>query len=362
MSLEPRISNPAFRGTRSLCAISWLPCGRGAHQIKIVSRVNVRHFWRGRVPVRRLVTEAISIRKEMKRFSPDAWLVYGTSVTNPDLFGWWQRPKRYVLISTGAGTGKRLPPRWRRLFAFAHRRSLARADEVAAYHPRSTDQLRSFGVAEERLHLLLLAIKIWDWMPSRESARQRLELPQEVPVILCVGRFSSPEDDGKMGKTDMIFDLLAALARLPSDVVLVLVGDGPGRQRVEEKVATLKLERRVRLVGAVPHDDVRWFYAACDFFAFPYAVDRTWLVILEAQSVGRPVVTMHTRSAELTVDVGRTGLLAKDLQELQAHLAALASDRARCESMGQAGPEYIAKFHSIETRVRQIEEVLIGRT
>ena len=70
---------------------------------------------------------------------------------------------------------------------------------------------------------------------------------------------------------------------------------------------------------------------------------------------------MHTRSAEITVEAGRTGLLAKDLEEFQAHLAALASDRARCESMGKGGPEYVAKYHFIETRVRQIEDLLLGR-
>lgn len=334
------------------------------HQVQIVSRVNVRNFWRGRIPVRRLITEAISIRKEMKRFSPDAWLVYGPSVTNPDLFGWWQRPKRYVLINTGTGTGKRLPWWWRQFFAFAHRRSLGQADKVVAFHPPHANHLRSFGIPEERLSTLPLMVKSWDWMPSREEARRSLGLPEEAPVILCVGRLPEHKDYGSLGKTEFILDLLdaLALAPLPSDVVLVLVGGGPGRQRVEKKVAKLKLEGRVRLAGSVPHEDVRWFYAACDFFAYPVQTDRMFVVILEAQACGRPVVTMQTDSAQLTVDAGRTGLLAKDLEEFQVHMAALASDRARCESMGQAAREYIAKFHSIEIRVRQIEDLLLGRS
>ena len=99
----------------------------------------------------------------------------------------------------------------------------------------------------------------------------------------------------------------------------------------------------------------------CDFYAYPALTDRTFITILEAQACGRPVVTMQTRSAELTVDAGRTGLLVKDLEEFQAHIAALASDRARCESMGRAAREYIAKFHSIEIRVRQFEDLLLGR-
>lgn len=241
---------------------------------------------------------------------------------------------------------------------FAHRRSLARADKVIAERPKSADRLRAFGIPKERLCVLPPAVRTWDWMPSREESRRRLTLPQEAPVILCVSRLSVHTD--RPGKTDMILHLLAALAPLSSDLVLVLVGDGPGRRRVEEQVAKLKLERRVRLVGSVPHDEIRWFYVACDFYAYPDLMDRMFNTILEAQACGRPVVTMQTRSAEFIVDAGRTGLLAKDMEEFQAHMAALARDKARCESMGDAAREYIAKLHSMETRIRQIEDLLLA--
>jgi len=274
-------------------------------------------------------------------------------VQNPDLFGWSQHPKRYVLINTNTGRGNRLPWWWRRLFWFAHRRSLARADAVAAERPTHADDLRSFGIAEARLSVFPPVLKAWDWMPSREASRRRLELPQEAAVILCVSRLSEE-------KTRFVLDLVNALARLPSDVFLVLVGDGPGRQQVEHKVAELKLDGHVRVVGFVPHEDVRWFYAACDSFAYPDPVDRMSLAILEAQACGRPVVAMATNSVALIVDAGRTGLLAKDLDEFQVHLAALAGDRAHCDSMGQAGPEYVAEFHSLETRIREIEDLLLA--
>ena len=253
-----------------------------------------------------------------------------------------------------------MPKWWRRFFKFAHRHSLARADQVAAYHPLSADGL-SAVVAPERLHLFPLAIKIWDWIPSREESRQRLGLPQEAPVVLCVSRFTLDDHERQRpGKTEMVLDLMATLVSLPSDAVLVLVGDGPGRRYLEEEVAKHEPEGRVRLVGHV--EDTRWYYAACDLFAYPYRLDQPFLAILEAQSCGRPVVTMGTRSAELTVDSGRTGLLAKDLEEFRGHLVALTRDRTLCESMGRAGREYIQEFHSMQTRVKQIEGVLYGRT
>src|SRR5687768_5697875 len=78
------------------------------HEVEIVSKIDVRDFWRGALPARRLVRELRSARRFARQFSPDAWLVHGASVKNPDLLCWWQRPKRYVLIYADFRSGKDL--------------------------------------------------------------------------------------------------------------------------------------------------------------------------------------------------------------------------------------------------------------
>ena len=42
------------------------------HEVKIISRLDVRRFWRGELLARRLLAEAAVVRGELKRFSPDA--------------------------------------------------------------------------------------------------------------------------------------------------------------------------------------------------------------------------------------------------------------------------------------------------
>ncbi len=332
------------------------------HQVRVVSQLDPADLARGRISTRRLIAEALSVRREMKRYAPDAWLVYAPTDGRPDLFGWWQRSKRYVLFAAHAPQERRRLPGDRRgaLLAFVHRHSLSRADSITAFRHVSADRLRSFGVTDKRLHLLPPAAVTWDWIPSREQARHRLGLPEDAPVILCVGRFSERKRGGEPRKTEMMLDLIAAVATLPSNVVLVLVGDGKGRERLEAAAAELKPEGRVRFAGFVEHDDLKWYYAACDLFAFPHPKDDSWVSVMEAQYCGRPVVTMRTRSAEITVQDGRTGLLAGDLDEFRQHIATLVADPARSESMGHAGREYIREFHSIETRLRQIEELLFA--
>jgi glycosyltransferase involved in cell wall biosynthesis len=338
------------------------------HRVEVVSYVDARDVYRGRLPVRRLIAEARSIRGRMREFAPDAWLVYVPSVTYPDLFGWWLAQGRYVLYAAHWGKTERLPRQWRWLFVLAHRRSLARADAITVHRPGSRLRLDQAGVAVDELHVLPPAPRLWAHMPSREEARLRLELPPEAPIALCLARFTKRS---KYGKTEMVITLLRVLAELPEDVVLLLVGDeGPGRRRVEDEIERLGLERKVRfvgpkererLMGSISNENVPWFYAAADVYAYPHPVDQPWLSLVEAQACGRPVVTMRTESSELLIRHEETGLLAADTDEFRSHLGALLSDAERRERMGRAAYENFTAHHSMEHQIDRIEALLLGR-
>jgi glycosyltransferase involved in cell wall biosynthesis len=329
------------------------------HELEIVSHLNIRDVWRGRVTVRRLIREAIAIRMRMKRFSPNAWLVYDTSQTYPDLFGWWHRSRRYVLLAAHSWQSGRIPKRWRWILSFAHQRSLRRADAVTVVRAVSAERLRRRGVEERRLLVLPPSAKLIDAVPSQNEARARLGFPSDVPIIFCATRFTGARER-KQAKTEMVLDLLSILATLPDDVLLVVAGDGPGRAQIEAEIEKLELGGRVRLAGAVQNTEVKWFFAACDLYAHPYPRDIPSVSVLEAQGCGRPVVTMRTASTELTVDDERSGLLADTSQQFRDHLAALTRDRARCAAMGATARQFVSEFHSTEVRARQIEELLSG--
>ncbi len=342
---------------------------RRGHEVLTVSNIDARDFWRGRLGALQLPREAFAVRRRVRSFSPDAWLIYTPSVFYPDLFGWWLRPKRYVLLAADTGDPARLPWAVRALFSWAHRRSLRRADVVAVHRPRSAKRVAAAGVKKDRIRILPMAPRAWEKVPSREEARQRLGLPDDRVIALTLCRFPRPGKK-KHGKTETAIQVLQALAALPEEVHAVLVGDdGSGQQLVEREIRELHLEHRariiglserLRLVGSGDNEDVKWFYAACDFYAYPHALDRPWLSIMEAQACGRPVVVMDNDSMRRIVDAGRTGLLASNLDEFREHMAALARDRRRCDEMGRRAREYIERRHSMESQVDQLEEMLGG--
>jgi glycosyltransferase involved in cell wall biosynthesis len=358
---RPDFLQPGFSGDHFILPAIRSGLTERGHEVQVVSYLDAREVGRGRTPARHLISEAVRVRRRMRRFRPDAWLVYTPSVTYPDVFGWWQRPRRYVLFAADKGRPERLPRRLRPFFSVSHRRSLLTADAVGVYRPRSAARLESMGVAPERIVVLPPMVAMPAVQMSQEDARRSLDLPLDVPVVVCVSRFTGPKGDGRPGKTEGVLELVRSIPEVPSNALCVIVGDGEGRAEVDAERARLGLAERVRLTGAVPNSDVHTYYAASDVFAYPYDLDRPWLSGLEAQASGRPVVTMRTGSAEATVDHGRTGLLAEDFEEFRARLAELLGDRARCESMGRAAREYVDKHHSLEVRVRQLESMLAGQ-
>jgi glycosyltransferase involved in cell wall biosynthesis len=331
------------------------------HEVEVVSFLDARDVGEGDIPARRVFREAVRVRRRMRRFRPDAWLVYTPSVAYPDLFGWWQRPRRYVLFAADQGRPERLPRRLRPFFSAAHRRSLLVADAIGVYRPRSAARLESMGVAPDRIVVLPPMVAMPTVRISQEEARRSLDLPLDEPVVVCVSRFSGRRTDGRPGKTEGVLELIRSMTQVPQNALCVIAGDGEGRAEVAEERARLDLEERVRLTGAVPNRDIHRYYAASDVFAYPYDLDRPWLSGLEAQASGRPVVTMRTGSAEATVEDGRTGLLAANVAEFRAQLAELLSNRERCERMGRAAREYVATHHSLEVRIRQLEALLEGK-
>jgi glycosyltransferase involved in cell wall biosynthesis len=353
--LEPALAHggdPVFLGAL-LAALR----ERG-HDVEVVSRTDVRQLWRRRLPARRFVAEAVAVTRRMRRFEPDAWLVYHPSPTYPDLFGWWQRCPRYVVFAAHTWRSKRLPRGWQRLLALAFARSIARADAMIALRPATAERLRAWGAPADRVHVHPHAVAIPRNVPPQDDARRRLGLPLDAAVLLCATRFTGPEDEHRGGKAKMISRLIRLVSALPGSAVLVLVGDGPGRPRIEAEAASLALTGRVRIFGAVPNAELGVFHAASDLYVYPHPDDRTWMSVLESQAHGRPVVTMRTPSGEMTVDDGASGLLADDLEEFREMVSRLVRERERCAAMGREARRFIERTHAIDVRAAQLEALL----
>jgi teichuronic acid biosynthesis glycosyltransferase TuaC len=150
-----------------------------------------------------------------------------------------------------------------RLFAVS--RALADRFATAAKLPADRVQVARNGVDMERFR-----------PGDRRAARVALGLPMDARLVLGVGRLVSNKG----------FHLAADCLRdLPSDVLLVLVGEGPDQARI----AAIGGDR-VRFLGSLPPDQVAQACRACDVLTLPSEREGWPNVVTEALASGLRVV------------------------------------------------------------------------
>ncbi len=185
-----------------------------------------------------------------------------------------------------------------RLGAFRHvERGLSRlADRVVTI----TDALREFnvervGIPAEKVVTIRYGL---DDLPEAWGENPPDAVPADARILLAVARLT--EQKG-------LDVAVRSLPLLPADTVLVALGEGPERARLEELARELGVESRVYLPGRVP--DVAAWLRRATLLVHPARWEGFGLGVLEAMLAGLPVVASHVSSMpELVVD-GETGVL-----------------------------------------------------
>ncbi len=151
--------------------------------------------------------------------------------------------------------------------------------------------------------------------------------------------------------------LLEALVGLPG-LRLAVVGDGPHRPTIEQKVAELGLTERVIFAGQ--QQDVTPWLRAADVFVLPsYANEGVPQAVLQAMMAGLPVVSTTVGAIAEAVDDGVTGYLVapRDSTALRTALAGLLAAPASAAEMGRAGRQRAVARFSRDSMLDRMESI-----
>ena len=177
-------------------------------------------------------------------------------------------------------------------------------DEVMVPSASTKRQLLEHGLEEKKVKPLPRWVDTEQFSPSRRDPGiwKRLGLQADM-TFLYVGRVSKEKN----------LELLAdAFHRLASDFPgagLVVVGDGPYREALEERLRGTNC----LFTGFRGGDELCALYASADVFVFPSTTDTFGNVVLEAQASGLPVIVSDRGGPhELMID-GTTGVVLTEL-------------------------------------------------
>jgi sugar transferase (PEP-CTERM/EpsH1 system associated) len=172
--------------------------------------------------------------------------------------------------------------------------------------------------------------------------------PWQAPgafVIGTVGRLQDVKDHATL--IDAFGLLRTMLPEQRARLRLVLVGDGPLRARLEQRIAAAGLQDCVWLAGA--RSDVAPAMRSFSVFALSSIAEGTPVTMLEAMASGLPIVSTAVGGIPDLVQDGVDGTLvpAADAQQLAQALASYVRDEAQARRHGAAGRKRIENKYSI---------------
>ena len=214
----------------------------------------------------------------------------------------------------------------------------------------------AFGLAPSTFRVAPLPIDPRRFDPARieRDVRKELGIAPEQFVVIVVARLVSWK------RADAVIRAVAAIER---PIQLLVVGEGPEKERLEALAAELGIADRVRFTG---RQDPPPFLAAANLFVLPSLIESLGLVYLEAMMMGLPCIGLKYQPPDVlsaageVVLEGEVGFCVGDDEELRQRIEQLAADPARCRQLGVRAREVALARYTPDQYVSLLGE-LAGR-
>lgn len=241
--------------------------------------------------------------REVKRFAPDVihvhhpfWLgwvgqLLGRMLGVPVIYTYHTRLEHYAHYVPLPG------PLFRNVVAHTLVKRFAnRCDAVIVPTSSAEEYLRTIGVRKP-VHVQPTGIEYPRFSEATpvdelEQMREALGLSDNQRILVSISRLSKEKN------IVFMFQAMQQLRDRGCDFHLLVIGDGPDRHMLEQKIDELALSEHITLVGSVPPDQMARYCQLGDIFVFTSRSETQGMVILEAMAAGLPVVAIRSSGIE----------------------------------------------------------------
>lgn len=230
---------------------------------------------------------------------------------------------------------------WRSL----ERRSALLADRLVVVADTDREKGLAAGIGRPQQYLTVRSgLELGEYdaaRPLRSAVRTEFRLPDDAQVVGAVNRLSPQKDP-----LTLVEAFAAVRAERPQTHLLV-VGDGPLRAQVEQRISRLGLADAVTLAGL--RDDVPRLLQAMDVFLSASLWEGLPRTIVAAMATGVPVVATLADGVGDVVRDGSTGLsfARGDARAAAAAVTCLLDDARRADDLARAALALIPEFDAV---------------
>jgi glycosyltransferase involved in cell wall biosynthesis len=181
--------------------------------------------------------------------------------------------------------------------------------------------------------------------------RSEFGFSEEDIVLLFVGRLG-PEKN-----LPFLLRSFAGTAEAIDNIRLLIIGGGPERENLEDRVQHMGLGSLVKFAGLVPYEKMPGYLVMADIFVTASVTEVHPLTVIEAMAAGLPVLGIQSPGVGDTVLDGETGFLASnDLAAFTAKMVRLVTEHERRREFGLR-----ARQASEQYAIERTSQILLGQ-
>ena len=160
----------------------------------------------------------------------------------------------------------------------------------------------------------------------------------------------------------IVIEALAGLLRDHPDMRLLVAGEGPDRQALEQRCRECGVADKVSFLGLVPNERLAEIYRACDIFVHHPVAGESWeeyfgVAVVEAMSSGLPLVVSDCGSLRHVVPQGAGFIVGQgDAEGLREKVKLLTDNPQLRHDMGAQGRAHVCRRYSLPEVARRCYE------
>jgi sugar transferase (PEP-CTERM/EpsH1 system associated) len=208
------------------------------------------------------------------------------------------------------------------------------------------------GIDEKKVQTIYNGVDTIKFNPDNKNLiREKHKYSSEEIIIGTVGRLDPVKDQ------QLLIKAFAKLRSKYHNIILLIIGDGPCRENLENLTKDLGLKQNVRFLGM--RSDVPELLKLMDIFVLPSIFEGVSNTILEAMAMGLPVIATNVGGNPDLIEDGETGILVpkEDVSTLTTALERYIMDHTTMKRHGTAGRKRAIDKFGLHRMVAQYEDM-----
>ena len=173
---------------------------------------------------------------------------------------------------------------------------------------------------------------------ERCEIRQRYGIPEDKTVLINLGRIATEKNINEL------IEYFARVSAKAPNTLLMIVGDGPAREDLQNKVLDMNMSEKIIFTGMVSPSDVHKYYQSADIFVSASTSETQGLTYIEAAANSLPLLCRYDECLKNVIVQGENGFAYNDENEFANALDALLSSKDTLKVMGKRSEAIVQQF------------------